>query len=293
MIYLLASIVLASYLTLSFKVLEKLRISSFQAIVFNYLACVVTGSLLQGELPLDGSLASAPWLGWATVMGCCFIVLFNFIALTAQKLGVAVASVANKLSLVIPVLFSVYLYGERLGFWQVTGILLALAAVVLTSWPSETKRQRALAHKSNWLFVMPVILFIGSGLLDTLVKYVEQGYLDDQNKNSFLIAAFGVAFLMGAAMLILQLLTGKERFDPRAILAGILIGVPNYFSIWSLVRVLKLYGTRSAAIIPINNMGIVLLSAVAAWLLFREHLSRLNLAGIILALASIALIAYG
>jgi drug/metabolite transporter (DMT)-like permease len=94
-------------------------------------------------------------------------------------------------------------------------------------------------------------------------------------------------------MLILQLLTGKERFDPRAILAGILIGVPNYFSIWSLVRVLKLYGTRSAAIIPINNMGIVLLSAVAAWLLFREHLSRLNLAGIILALASIALIAYG
>jgi drug/metabolite transporter (DMT)-like permease len=191
------------------------------------------------------------------------------------------------------VLFSVYLYGERLGFWQMTGILLALAAVLLTSWPSETKRQRALAHKSNWLFVMPVILFIGSGLLDTLVKYVEQGYLDDQNKNSFLIAAFGVAFLMGAAMLILQLLTGKERFDPRAILAGILIGVPNYFSIWSLVRVLKLHGTRSAAIIPINNMGIVLLSAVAAWLLFREHLSRLNLAGIILALASIALIAYG
>jgi multidrug transporter EmrE-like cation transporter len=40
-------------------------------------------------------------------------------------------------------------------------------------------------------------------------------------------------------------------------------------------------------------MGIVLLSAVAAWLLFREHLSKANLAGILLALLSIALIAYG
>ena len=293
MIFLLASIVRSSYLTLSFKALEKLGISSFQAIVFNYLACVVTGSFLAGELPLGNGLSGEPWLGWATVMGCFFIVLFNFIALTAQKLGVAVASVANKLSLVIPVLFSVYLYGERLGTWQVAGILVALAAVVLTSWPSENKRQRAIAHKSNWLFVMPVILFVGSGLLDTLVKYVEQGYLDDRNKNSFLIAAFGVAFLMGSAMLVLQLLTGKEKFDPRAILAGVLIGVPNYFSIWCLVRVLKIFGTRSAAIIPINNMGIVLLSAVAAWLLFREHLSKVNLAGILLALLSIALIAYG
>jgi drug/metabolite transporter (DMT)-like permease len=40
-------------------------------------------------------------------------------------------------------------------------------------------------------------------------------------------------------------------------------------------------------------MGIVLFSAVFAWLVFKEKLSAVNWAGIILALFAIALIAYG
>lgn len=141
--------------------------------------------------------------------------------------------------------------------------------------------------------MVPLVLFVGSGLLDTMIKYVEQGFLDEGNKNDYLITAFGVAAVIGLMLLVLQLITGKERFDPRSMLAGLLIGIPNYFSIWCLVRVLKDYGTRSASIIPINNMGIVLFSALMAWLLFREHLTRVNIAGVVLALLAIALIAYG
>jgi multidrug transporter EmrE-like cation transporter len=40
-------------------------------------------------------------------------------------------------------------------------------------------------------------------------------------------------------------------------------------------------------------MGIVLFSAVTAWILFKEKLSFINWAGIALAIAAIALIAYG
>ncbi len=293
LLYLLGSIVLSSYLTLSFKVLERFRISNFQSIVFNYLTCVLTGSMVNGYFPIRPDILDERWLPWAGLMGFAFIFLFNIIGFTAQKLGVSTASVANKLSLVIPVLFSVYLYDEKLGWMQVLGILAALVAVVLTSWPAESKRQRTIAHKSNWLFAVPLVLFVGSGLLDTMIKYVEQGFLNEANKNDYLITAFGVAAVIGLMLLVLQLITGKERFDPRSIVAGILIGIPNYFSIWCLVRVLKDYGTRSASIIPINNMGIVLFSALMAWLLFREHLSRVNIAGIILSILAIALIAYG
>jgi drug/metabolite transporter (DMT)-like permease len=293
LLYLLGSIVLSSYLTLSFKALERFRISSFQAIVFNYMTCVATGSLVNGYFPIRPAIMAEPWLPWAGLMGFTFIFLFNIIAFTAQKLGVAIASVANKLSLVIPVLFSVYLYDEKLVWLQVVGIILALVAVVLTSWPAESRRARMIAHKSNWLYIIPLVLFAGSGLLDTMIKYVEQGFLEEGNKNDYLITAFGVAALIGLMMLTFQLLTGKERFEPRAVWAGILIGIPNYFSIWCLVRVLKDYGDHSASIIPVNNMGIVLFSAVMAWVLFREHLSRLNLAGIVLSIIAIALIAYG
>ena len=59
------------------------------------------------------------------------------------------------------------------------------------------------------------------------------------------------------------------------------------------MEVLKKYANNSSAIIPINNMGIVLFSSLMAWLLFKEKLSFINWIGIMLALGAIALIAYG
>jgi uncharacterized membrane protein len=86
---------------------------------------------------------------------------------------------------------------------------------------------------------------------------------------------------------------GKCHFRWKAVLIGAAVGVPNYFSIWCLMQVLKQFPKNSSAIIPINNMGIVLFSAVMAWILFRERLSMINWIGIILSLGAIALIAYG
>jgi drug/metabolite transporter (DMT)-like permease len=44
-------------------------------------------------------------------------------------------------------------------------------------------------------------------------------------------------------------------------------------------------------IIPINNMGIVLFSAIVAWLVFKEKLTRTNWFGIALSIAAILMIA--
>src|SRR5687767_12992973 len=113
MIYLIGSIVLSSWLTLSFKVVERLKIDSFQAIVFNYITCVITGSIVNGEFPISSIQRPEPWLGWGVFMGIIFISVFNVVAFTAQKVGIAAASVAYKLSLVIPFAFSIWLYGEK------------------------------------------------------------------------------------------------------------------------------------------------------------------------------------
>jgi uncharacterized membrane protein len=158
--------------------------------------------------------------------------------------------------------------------------------------PGHNKKGEEVRHHKSVL-LLPVILFLGSGLLDTLVKWVEQKYLDDNNNNAYLIASFGTAGLLGLLILSIMLLTGKARFDRRTVIAGIAIGIPNYFSIWCLVRVLKQYQGSSSAIIPINNMGIVLFSSLVAWQLFREKLSVTNWLGILLSLGAIAMIAFG
>src|SRR3954465_8959435 len=102
MIYLLGSIVLTSWLTLSFKWVQRLNLDRSQVIVFNYIFSVVTGSLVHGHVPDYIKNIRSDWFWWSCLMGTVFILLFNIIAFTAQRIGVAVTSVANKLSLIIP-----------------------------------------------------------------------------------------------------------------------------------------------------------------------------------------------
>jgi drug/metabolite transporter (DMT)-like permease len=290
MIYLLGSIVLTSWLTLSFKWVEQLNLDRRQVIVFNYIFCVLTGSLVNGHFPAYAENTGHDWFWWACLMGTVFILLFNIIAFTAQRIGVAVTSVANKLSLVIPFIFSIYLYHEEATWLKILGIVIALLGVVLTCLPSN---KQANTKRISLLYFLPVLLFIGSGLLDTMIKYVEHSFLNAGNVNEYLITAFSMAAALGIAILSLQLLAGKQQFAWKAVLIGATIGIPNYFSIWCLMQVLKKYAGNSSAIIPINNMGIVLFSAVMAWLMFRERVSVVNWIGIFLSLTAIALIAYG
>lgn len=268
-----------------------MRLNNLQVIVFNYITCVITGSVVNGHFPLTAVNMESGWFPWACLMGVLFISLFNIIAYTAQKAGVAVTSVANKLSLVIPFVFSIYLYREEASWLKMAGIAVALTAVVMTCWPRQSDLSRK--HMNQSIILMPVVLFVGSGLLDTLIKYVEHSFLNGDNNNDFLVSAFASAAAIGILLITFQLATGRQKISGKAVLMGICLGIPNYFSIWCLVKVLKNYASNSSAIIPINNMGIVLFSTLVAWVLFKEKLSFINWVGVLLAVGAIALIAYG
>jgi len=291
MMYLIGSIVLTSYLTLSFKACEKYGVNVFQAIVFNYITCVITGSIVNGSFPIHAENIQTPWFGWAMIMGAMFVSIFNIVAITAQKNGVAVASVANKLSLIIPVVLSVYLYNETVAGWKAMGVALALVAVVLTCYTNTEKGHAA--QKSKWLYLLPLVLFISSGLLDALINHVQLTYVTAENNNDYLVSSFFSAATIGSLILLIQLIRRKQQFVWKNLFAGILIGIPNYFSIWCLVHFLQESPWQTSASIPVNNMGIVLFSAVVAWLLFKEQLTKINWIGILLSLVAIYLIAFG
>jgi len=291
--YLLGSILASSWLTLSFKYLDRWRIATFPAIVLNYFICVLTGWAVSGNPPISADTWQQSWWPWAMLMGFLFISLFNVIAITAQRLGVTVASVANKLSLVIPFIFSLALYAEKASAAKWLGVILALLGVILVSRKSKQGLSGERLAGSAMMIWLPFLLFLGSGLLDTLVKYVEQTQLGNDRPDQFLMTAFGFAGIFGLLLLLLKSLRGQFPRDWRILPAGLLIGIPNYFSIWLLIMVLKAYPGNSSAILPINNMGVVLLSTLAALALLRERITKLNWIGIFLSLAAIALIAYG
>lgn len=293
MIYLIGSIILTSYLTLSFKACERYRVNVFQAIVFNYITCVITGSIVNGAFPIHVENMQTPWFKWACVMGLMFVSIFNVVAITAQRIGVAVASVANKLSLIIPVILSVYLYQETVAGWKAIGVALALIAVVLTCYSPKRNIDGQSVKKSMFIYFLPFILFLSSGLLDALINHVQITYVTDENNNDYLVSSFFSAATIGTIALLIQYLRKKEIFAMRNVISGVLIGIPNYFSIWCLVHFLKQSPWQTSASIPVNNMGIVLFSSVVAWLLFKEKLSKINWVGILLSLLAIYLIAFG
>ena len=295
MLFLLGSILLSGFLTIAFKICDRLGINKFQAIVCNYGVCALTGSVFTKSIPSFGEAALQPWFGWSLVMGIFFIVSFNLIAFSVEKNGLAIAAVASKTSLVIPFIFSVILYSEQASIITVAGVVLAIIAVMLTLWQRKAAGVvvKPGGQRIGIAIALPVGVFLATGLLDTLIKYVEKLFITQQNNNQYLINTFSVAFVVGLVLLLLQIIARNIRFQPRALLAGVVIGIPNYFSIWCLMKVLKEYPNLSSVVIPVNNMGIVLLSALVAWLFFREKLTVINWAGIILALIAVLMIAAG
>ena len=88
------------------------------------------------------------WFKYALLMGVMFIAIFTVVGFATQKIGVAVASVAFKLSLVIPFIFSVYLYSEKISALKIIGIVIALIAVVLTCLPPSSNNNEKKSIKT-------------------------------------------------------------------------------------------------------------------------------------------------
>ncbi|MGY8914875.1 MAG: EamA family transporter, partial [Flavobacteriales bacterium] len=77
----------------------------------------------------------------------------------------------------------------------------------------------------------------------------------------------------------------------RNVIAGLVLGIFNYFSIYFLLRALQNDFINSSSIFTINNVAIVLLSTIFGILFFKETLSKMNWFGIGLAVISIILVA--
>ena len=302
MIALLLSIVCSTYLVICFKYFEKFRIQNLQAIVFNYVTCVITGIILTGNLP-SASVFHRPWFTVAVFLGCCFFCIFNVMAYVARNIGVTMTSVAGKLSMVIPVSVAILLYDQPLTLVKVIAIILAIVAVILSSERSTDDSVHlkgfeihsstySFTHKKSFGVLLALVIFISSGVNDSLVNYASEKLMQEDETNTFNIVIFSFAALCGIFVLVVRFISKRETLQVKAMIGGIALGIPNYFSLLFLIEALNYPAWQSSVIFPVNNMGIVILTAAAAFTLFRERLSKLNWIGMAIALFSIVLLIF-
>lgn len=290
MIYLLISIFLNIALFLAFRSFRLWRIRVFQAVVVNYIVCSLMGALfLQGASADLIWPLSAPWQYLAALLGCIFIGTFYILGLTTGHFGITIATISSKMSLIIPVICGLYVFKTAVrpfDFWNYLGVAMALSAVVLTA--IKRGDQKMSVPKLWYKKLLPLALFIMAGVLDSLINYANYRYLDPQTEIVFIWMIFITAATIGIVTLLLK----RQPLQLRSIWGGLYLGIPNFFSMFFIIKALSAFDNDGAVLFPLFNVGIILGSTLSAVIIFKERLLTINKLGIILAVLSVIMISY-
>ncbi|MBK8681807.1 MAG: EamA/RhaT family transporter [Bacteroidetes bacterium] len=287
MIYLLLSILSSTCILLIFKFIAIRNIPALPVIVINYSVCILCGFIALNNTFFVSAILQKNWFPLACLLGALFIVGFYLMALSVRYAGVTVTSVANKLSLIIPVIAALYLYGDTLNSFKILGILFGIIAIFLLRHKEEISQKSGI----SMYIILPIVVLISSGMVDTIANYAQKIAVPQNEYTLFLIVVFGMAAIIGWIVLIVNILKRKHALNYKIILGGIALGIPNYGSMYFLIMGLSYSGLQSSVFFPLNNLTVVIFSFIAAIIIFKEQYSKRNIMGLAIAITSIILMA--
>jgi drug/metabolite transporter (DMT)-like permease len=280
---LILSILSSSLIFILFRSFPGFKIDILQAVVANYFVAFTCGIMLFSNdlstLKNQEIMQASPY---AFMCGVLFISLFVIMGISSQKNGVATTSIAVKMSMALSVLFVLIAQFNAINFNNLIPLILALAGVFLVSYQGQTKE----GSGSLWMLG---VLFLGSACLDLVLFFVQDSWLPNFHQGIFASLGFGMAGCLGLLYLIYLSFHKKLKFDLRSWLGGIVLGIPNYFSIYLLVKAYNTLGIEPQQVLSIANVGVVLASALVGFLLFKEPFSWKKGWGMVLCLLALSL----
>ncbi|MCT4580791.1 MAG: EamA/RhaT family transporter [Flavobacteriales bacterium] len=287
MINLFITILLFNVLIIIFKFFNRYHVDNLQALIVNYLTAGTLGVLNSTQTITFEYVWNAPWLFHAMIVGSLFIIVFNLYATGTQKVGIAITTVANKMSLVIPVAIALAIYpNANITIWTVVAFILAILGIYLSS----TKNGKLTFNKQYvWLILL---VFVGQGIADSVFNYAQKNSIGNGESPAFFSVLFMMAALCGVMILIGRSFREKIKFSYKNIVGGIVLGIPNYGSLIYFFKALDSSGLHPSVVFPIVSMGVVVLSAIIGIVFYKETLSRSNWIGIVSSVLAIALITF-
>lgn len=283
MIFLWLSIICSTGIYLIFKIRDRLKANLAGIIIINYFFAAVLGLASSNYSTVVDTLEQANWLPIAAGVGLLFVIMFFLIGTSTEKAGMTFTSIATRMSMVFPIFFSLFLFDETITLVKILKITLTLVAVILAIYHKPIKHIKAI-----YAF-LPLILFVGSGSVDSLVKMAQHLFVPDNEIQLFSTLLFATSFLASLILLFTHK-PGKLLFQKNTILLGFILGLFNFGSLFFLMKALNKSRLDSSLVFGINNLAIVCLSLIFGYFLFKEKLSRMNWLGIILSIICIFLL---
>jgi drug/metabolite transporter (DMT)-like permease len=293
MIYLALSVLFSVLLLINFRLHPRFGVNTFQAIILNYPVCFLTGLIFMPDNQhFNPNFSEASTL-FAMLLGIGFVVTFLLSGASTQRMGMTATSLANNISLVIPVIFSLIVLKASQSFdaLNYVGLLLAIIAVVLSTFKKDENSANRTAKTTDWL--LPIAVFVMYGITNTAFNFLNAKYVTASgNTIPFTLTILTGSIMFGIIVLIIRILQGKETLQLKSLWAAIPLGIPNFLSFYFLLKALDAFQNNGAFVLPIYNISVILISAIIALIFFQERLSNLNKIGLALAVIAIGLISH-
>ena len=303
MIYLTVAVLCSVAVSVLLKVLRQRDIDIRQTIVAGYpVAFLLTLVLLKPDVSTISTLGGA----WVIIiaLGILLPLVFVILGRAISAVGMVATDAAQRLSLIIPIIAAFLLFGEVLTGTRIFGLALGFLALgALVYRPQSIAGVNAINHETTATVEMnsnsttnlavkdrlsktPLWLFgvwAGYGIIDILFKQVaKQGA-------AFPLTLF-VSFGLAGLLLLIYLLIIRVRWQANALVAGLLLGALNMGNIYAYVRAHQLLSESPSIVFTGMNVGVITVATLIGVGIFKEHLNRINMLGIVLAIGCVAVL---
>ena len=291
MTYLLLAVVCASLFSIMFKMCRLKDVDISQAMLVNYAvgAAFCAGQVAaaaRGGASLSGFAGSAPFF-LAAFLGILYVSGFIVRDYSTRKCGVALTTVSARSALAVPVVLSWFFLADKAPFWP--AIALVLVSLTLIAWPQGGFRNSSGEGRPLEHLTILAELFLIYGFCDFSLKFVQHLVNASVPPALVTVVVFVSAFLISLVYCLVKGVFKKHRFTWRELFAGSLIGIANSACT---VMVLRALGQMPATVFyPLYNVSVVLVCTLAGILFFKERPSGLQIAGMVLAVAAISVLA--
>ena len=287
MVYLILAALSSAVLTLVLRVFRDTEGNRFGLLLGNYVTCMVIAFV---QMPEKGQLGavSGGTLLMSGIGGFLFVAGLVLMQSSVARNGATLTSAFSKLGLIVPLLISFLAFHEVPSVPKLAGLGLAIAAILLINFGAGDHKEApgASAERRGGLALL-LLTLLAVGCSESMAKIFSR-LGDPREDTCYLFFLF-----LTASVLTFLLAVGEKRRSGkslriRELAAGILAGIPNYFSSYFLLRALT--DLPATLVYPVFSAGTLLLVTAAGTLFFREKLSRWQLCGLILILAALVLL---
>lgn len=278
MIYLILAILCSAGVSIFMRASEKYCQGHYGILLMNYVVCVLAGLILTGRgLTQTDGKGMPVTIVFGVVTGLLYCGSFILLQWNVRKNGVILSSTFMKLGVIVPAVLAVVWFGERPGWNQGLGFILAITAILMI----HLEKGKIRTEKAYTIGLL--LLLLGGGLGDSMAKFYDV-YGNPGLGSFFLMLSFLVSGIISGILVF----RGGEKITKYEVLFGVLIGIPNYFStrflLWALADI------PAVITYPTYSIAAMALIGAAGVLMFREKLTKRQWGAYLLVILAVGLL---